>query len=170
MTVEQQNRYLDFLINPSFQGVNRLFVLSFQNNGGRTSYTRYYLPLVEVKDYNAVINGRNIFDQPVKNNFITYDNIQKIATGQGDHYTTGCVLDYKYFNNYYKIIAMVLKSDYHLPKKIVICLIGSPLTMMKNSFYFILKSLFVQVSVKTFWSCRKNGLIRKLRLTSKFMT
>ena len=57
VTVEQQNRYLDFLINPSFQGVNRLLVLLFENNGGRTSYMRYYLPLVEVKNYNVVIDG-----------------------------------------------------------------------------------------------------------------
>ena len=75
VTLEQQNRYLDFLINPSIQRVNRLFVLPLQNNGGRTSYTRYYLPLVEVKSYNFVIDGRKYFDQPVKNNSITYDNI-----------------------------------------------------------------------------------------------
>ena len=62
VTVEQQNQYLDFLINPSFQGVNRLFVLSFENNGGRTSYTKYYLPLVEIKNYNVVIDGQNFFD------------------------------------------------------------------------------------------------------------
>ena len=66
VTVEQQKQYLDFLINPSFQGVNSCFVLSFQNNGGRKSFTRYYLPLVEVKNYNVVIDGRNFFDQPVK--------------------------------------------------------------------------------------------------------
>ena len=94
VTVEQQNRYLDFLI------------LSFQNNVGRKSYTRYYLSLVEIKDYNVVINGRNFFDQPVKNNFITYDNIRKIVTCQGDGYTTGCLLDYSYFNNYYKVMAI----------------------------------------------------------------
>ena len=99
VTVEQQNRYLDFLINPSFQGVNRLFVLSFENNSGRTSYTRYYLPLVEIKDHN--FDGRNFFDQPVKDNLITYDNIRKIAAGQGEDYTTGCFLDYPYFKNYY---------------------------------------------------------------------
>ena len=46
VTVQQQNRYLDLLINPSFPGVNRLFVLSFENNGGRRSYTRYYIELV----------------------------------------------------------------------------------------------------------------------------
>ena len=71
VTIEQQNRYLDFLINPSFQRVNRLFVLSFENNSGRTSYTRYHLPLVNIKDYDVVIDLRNYFDQPVKNNLIT---------------------------------------------------------------------------------------------------
>ena len=67
VTVEQQNQYSDFLINPSFQVVNRLFILSFENTDGRTSYTRYYLPLVEIKDYNVMTDGRNFFDQPVKN-------------------------------------------------------------------------------------------------------
>ena len=58
VTVQQQNGHLNFLINLRFQGVNRLFVLSFENNGGRTGYTRHYLPLVEIKDYYFVINGR----------------------------------------------------------------------------------------------------------------
>ena len=64
------------------------------------------------------------------------------------------------------------KSDSHFPKRIVICLIKSPLEMMENA-YFILKALFVLkifVFVTTFWSCRKNGLIWQIRLTSKFMT
>ena len=54
-----------------------------------------------------MINGRNFFDQPVKNNLIRYHNIRKIATDQGDDYTTGCLLDYNYFNNYYKMIVIV---------------------------------------------------------------
>ena len=62
VTAVQQIQYLDFLINSNFQGVNRLFVLLFEKTGGRTSYTRYYLSLVELKHYNAVIDGRNIFD------------------------------------------------------------------------------------------------------------
>ena len=53
----------------------------------------------------------DFFDQPVKNNLITYDNIRKIATGQGDDYTTGCLLDYNYFNNYYKMIAIDLSKQ-----------------------------------------------------------
>ena len=88
VTVEKQNQYLDLLINPSFRGVNRLFVLSIENNDGRTSYTKYYLRLVEINNYNVVIDRRNFFDQPVKNSLRTYDNIRKIATGQGDDCTT----------------------------------------------------------------------------------
>ena len=44
-----------------------------------------------------MINGENVFDQPKKNNKVTYENIRKIATGQGNDYTTGCLLDYSYF-------------------------------------------------------------------------
>ena len=58
-----------------------------------------------------MIDGRNFFYQPVKNNLITYDNIRKIATGQGDDYATGCLLDYHYFNNYSKMIAIDLSKQ-----------------------------------------------------------
>ena len=51
-------------------------------------------------------DGRNFFDQHVKNNLRTFDDIQKIATGQGDDYTTDCLLDYTYFKNYYKIVGI----------------------------------------------------------------
>ena len=50
-----------------------------------------------------MINGENIFDQPVKNNKVTYENIRKIATGQGDDYTTGFLLDYPYFKDSYEM-------------------------------------------------------------------
>ena len=92
-----QNPNLSHLIEPSFQGVNRVFVLAFENDDDRTSYDEYYLPTVEIKDYNIMINGENFFDQPIKNNKVTYENIRKIATGQADDYTTGCLLDYSYF-------------------------------------------------------------------------
>ena len=54
---------------------------------------------------------KNVFDQPVKNNKVTYENIRKIATGQGDDYITGCLLDYNYFKNYYKMIAADLSRQ-----------------------------------------------------------
>ena len=93
----KKNRYLDFLIGPSFQGVNSLFVLSFKDQDGWESYKQYYLRTVEIKDYNVMIDGKNFFDQRVKNYLKTFDNIRKIATGQSDDYTTGCLLDYPYF-------------------------------------------------------------------------
>ena len=52
-----------------------------------------------------------VFDQPVKNNIVTYENIRKIATGQGDDYTTGCLLDYIYFKSYCKMIAVDLSKE-----------------------------------------------------------
>ena len=100
-----QNANLNHLIKPSFEGLNRRFVLAFENDAQRISTKRYYLPNIEIKDYNVMIDGKNVFDQPVKNDKVTYENIRKIATGQGDDYTTGCLLDYTYFKKYYKMIA-----------------------------------------------------------------
>ena len=75
ISTERQNQYLDFLIHPSFQGVTRLFVLSFENEDDRKVSKGCYLPKVEMKDYNVMIDGKIFFDQPVKNNIRTYDNI-----------------------------------------------------------------------------------------------
>ena len=90
----RENQYLNHLINTSFQG---LFVLSFENDAQRISNKRYYFPNVEIKDHNFMIDAKNLFDQPAKNDKITYENIRKTATGQGDDYPTGCLLDYSYF-------------------------------------------------------------------------
>ena len=113
-TNQTQSRYLDYLIDPSFQGVNRLFVLSVKDDNGRESHVQYYLPTVEIKDYNFMIDGRNFFDQLIKNDLKTYDNIRKIATGQGDDYTTGCLLDNPYFKTCYKSIAIDLSKQQKL--------------------------------------------------------
>ena len=109
-----QNPNLNHLVEPSSQGVNRLFVLAFEGDNNRTAHNSYYLPTVEIKDYNIMINGENFFDQPIKNNKVTYDNIRKIATGQGDDYTTGCLLDYPYFADTYKMIAADLSKQHAL--------------------------------------------------------
>ena len=68
-----------------------------------------------------MIDGKNLFDTPWKNDKITYENIRNIATGQGDDYTTGCLLDYTYFKDYYKIIVVDLSKQQALdvdPKSI----------------------------------------------------
>ena len=109
-----QNRYLNYLINPSFQGVNRLFVLSFENEDDRISHSTFYLPNVEIKDYNIMTDGRNFFDQPINSINNIYENIRKIATGKGDDYTTGCLLDYPYFKENYKMIAIDLSRQNEL--------------------------------------------------------
>ena len=106
-----QNPNLNYLIEPSFQGVNRLFVLAFENDYQIVCNKGYYLPDVKIKDYNIMIDGKIFFDEPVKNNKIRYENIRKIATGLGDDYTTGCLLDYVYFKTYYKRIAIDLSKQ-----------------------------------------------------------
>ena len=107
----RRNAHLNYLLEPSFQGINRLFVLAFEGDTQRTSHSGYYLPNVEIKDYNIMIHGENFFDQPIKNNKVTYENIRKIATGQGDDYTTRCLLDYPYFMDTYKMIAVDLSKQ-----------------------------------------------------------
>ena len=91
--------------------MNRLFVLSFENEDDRRSYSNYYLPNVKIKENNVMIDGKNYFDQPINNDFKTYENIRKIATGQEDDYTTTCLLDYPYFKESYKMIAIDLSKQ-----------------------------------------------------------
>ena len=71
-SIERPNLYLDYLI---YQGVNRLFVLSFEDEEQTTSYKRYFLPTMEIKDYNVMIDGQNFFDQTVRNNLRAYISI-----------------------------------------------------------------------------------------------
>ena len=106
-----QNPNLNHLVEPSFEGVNRFFVLAFENDIQRTSHSGYYLPTLEIKDYNVLINGENFFDELIKNNKVTYENIRKIASGQGNNYKTGCLLDYSYFKDTYKMIAVDLSKQ-----------------------------------------------------------
>ena len=95
-TNQAQNIYLDYLIDSSFQGVNRLSILSFKDDDGRESHKQHYLLTVEIKDY-VIINEMFLI------NLKTYDKVRKIAAGQGDDYTTGCLLDYPYLKKYYKL-------------------------------------------------------------------
>ena len=134
-----QNANLNHLIEPSFQGVNRLFVLAFENDAQRTSNRRYYIPNVEIKDYNVMIDGKNFFDQPVKNDKVTYENIRKITIGQGDDYTTGCLLDYTYFKKYYKMIAIDLSKQQALDADLQINFTANLGRAGNTRFYFILE-------------------------------
>ena len=73
--------------------------MAFEDETQRTSNKRYYLPNVDIKDCNVKIDGSNAFDQPIKDSKVTYESVRKIATGQGDDYATGCLLDYPCFKD-----------------------------------------------------------------------
>ena len=103
--------HLNYLIDPGFERVNEFFVLSYENENGRTSHWEYYLPKVEIKDYNVKIDGKNFFDQPINNDIKTYEIIRKIATGQEDDYSAGCLLDHPYFKENYKMMALNLSKQ-----------------------------------------------------------
>ena len=78
---------------------------------GRTGNRSYFLANALIEDYNVIIDGQNLFDQPVKIDMRTYDKIQKIRLGQKDHYTTACLLDYPYFKDCYKMIGEDLSKQ-----------------------------------------------------------
>ena len=82
-----------------------------ENEDDRTSHSNYYLPKVEIKDCNIMIDGKSLFDQPINNEIKIYENVRKIATGKGDEYTTGCLLDYSYFKENYNMIAIDLSKQ-----------------------------------------------------------
>ena len=117
--------------------------MEFEDDAQRTAHSGYYLPNVEIKDYNIMINRENFFDQPIKNNKVTYENIIKIAAGQGDDYTTGCLLDYSYFMDAYKMITIGLSKKQALdaaPKEIQQINFTASLDRAGNTrIYFILK-------------------------------
>ena len=98
-----KKKYIRELLDSSWQGVNRLFVLAYnnkENDNGKVSidsYKKYFLPRVKIENYNIEIDGRNFYDQPINDSIKQYDEIRKISTGQGDDYTTGCLLDIAYF-------------------------------------------------------------------------
>ena len=88
--------------------------MSFKDEDGQEGQRQYYVPNMDIKDYNVVIDGKNFFDHPIKNDLKTYDNIRKIATGQGDDWTIGCLLHWPYFEKYHKLITKDLSKQQQL--------------------------------------------------------
>ena len=96
MTNQTQNNNLNYLIDPTFTKVNRLLVLSFENENDGTSFSKYYVPNVQIKDFNVLINGKSFFDMPMKNGEETCKQI--IQMGRNNDYATGNLMDYEYFS------------------------------------------------------------------------
>ena len=113
------NENIRILIDPSWQGINRLFVLAYLDDNTSTvkSNRKYILPRIKIENYNIEIDGRNFYDQPINDSIKQYDEIRKISTGQGDDYTTGCLLDFFYFEKNYRLIAVDLSKQKVLDAK-----------------------------------------------------
>ena len=105
--VIEQGKNIYELLNGSFQGVKRLFVLAYtvaagddaDQESGIKDNRKYFLPRGEIKNYNVLIDGRNFYDQPINDIIKQYDEIRKVSTGYGDDYRTGCLLDYACFKD-----------------------------------------------------------------------
>ena len=94
------------MLDSSYQGVKRLFVLDYENTANDNDHNnqvsinyfkKYILPRVKIENYDIEIDGRNFYDQSINDSIKQYDEIKKISAGQGNDYTTGCVLDFAYF-------------------------------------------------------------------------
>ena len=119
-------------LDAAFQGVNRLFVLAFEDTRAdeaadapaprnlvanrviRDIYRKYFVPRVDVTSYNVLIDGRNFYNQPIDDSIRKYDEIRKIATGKGDNYATGCLLDCDFFKKNYQLVAVYLSKQREL--------------------------------------------------------
>ena len=100
----------------SYQGAKRLFFLAYDNTAGDNqasvnSFKKYFLPRVKIENYNTKINGRNFYDQSINDSIKQSDELRKISTGEGDDYTTGCLVDFAYFEKNYILIAVDLSKQ-----------------------------------------------------------
>ena len=104
-------------LDPSFQGVNRLFVMAYNRVDGqpiRNGQRKYYLPRIDLNKYNVIIDGRNFYDNPIESDIEKYRELKKVMIGKGGDYTTGSLLDYNYLKKHYKLVAVDLSKQKEL--------------------------------------------------------
>ena len=106
-----------FSLDPSFQGVNRLFIMAYNRVDGqptRNGQRKYYLPRIDLNKYSVIIDGRNLYDNPIESDIEKYRELKKVMIGKGEDYTTGSLLDYNYFKKHYKLVAVDLSKQKEL--------------------------------------------------------
>ena len=133
---------LDYLIDPTFTNVNRLFVLSFtRNNKGDNgdSFSDYYVLNVEMKDFNVLIDGKSFFDLSVKNEEEAYEKIIKMSNSID--YTTGNLLNFAYLKENYRLIAIDLSKQTKLKDPQQISFIGKLDEANGVTMFFIIEKL-----------------------------
>ena len=165
-----------FALDAAFQGVNRLFVLAFDDTPAdeaadapaprnvaanrviRNGYRKYFVPRVDITSYNVLIDGRNFYDQPINDSIRKYHEIRKIATGKGDNYAAGSLLDYDYFKNNYQLIAVDLSKQRELD--------ADPRAIQQIEFIGMLKT---RSNVFTILEKSKETILEFYKGTSKVM-
>ena len=151
------NENIRILIDPSWQGINRLFVLAYNNladDNGQVSidsFKKYFLPRVKIENYDIEIDGRNFYDQPINDSIKQNDEIRKISTGQGDYYTTGCLLDFSYFENNYRLIVADLSKQKVLDadSRVIQQIIFTGKTSQGSIIYYIYEKSILEFSKGT---------------------
>ena len=104
-------------LDPSFQGVNRLFVMAYNRANGqptRNGQQKYYLPRISLNKYNVIIDGRNFYDNPIERDIEKYRELKKVMIGKVEDYTKGSLLDFNYFDKRYKLVAVDLSKQKEL--------------------------------------------------------
>ena len=104
-------------LDPSFQGVNRLFVMAYNRENGqptRNGQRKHYLPTIDLEKYNVIIDGRNFYDNPIESAIEKFRELKKVMIGKGEDYTTGSLLDFNYFDKHYKLVAVDLSKQKEL--------------------------------------------------------
>ena len=140
MSIQPKSNNLNYLIDPTFTNVNRLFALSFPRNNNtdsRYSFSNYYVPKVKVNDFNVLIDGKSFFGLPVKNEEEAYEKI--IDMSNNSDYTTGNLLDYAYYKKHYRLIAVYLSKQTKLKDPQQINFIGKLLRNIGATMFFIIE-------------------------------
>ena len=133
-------------LDPSFQGVNRLFVMAYNRANGqptRNGQRKYYLPRINLNKYNVIIDERNFYDNPIESDIEKNKELKKVMTGKGEDYTTGSLLDYNYFKSHYKLVAVDLSKQKELD--------ADPIAIQQIEFKYILGT-----NSTTYWVLEKS--------------
>ena len=133
-------------LDPSFQGVNRLFVMAYNRVDGqrtRNGQRKYYLPRIDLEKYNFIIDERNFYDNPIESDIEKYRELKKVMIGKGEDYTTGSLLDINYFDKHYKLIAVDLSKQKELD--------ADPRAIQQIEFKYILQADFT-----IYWILKKS--------------
>ena len=130
------NEFKYINLDPSFQGVNRLFVMAYSradnNQPTKDGQRKYYLPRINLEKYIDIIDERNFYDNPIESDIEKYRELKKVMIGKGEDYTTGSLLDYDYFLKHYKLVAVDLSKQNELD--------ADPRTIQEIEFKYMLQT------------------------------